>query len=44
MAIAFIFEIEAMTQEQYDELMGAMGLAEGGVTAAERTTSGSASV
>lgn len=32
MAIAFIFEIDTMTQEQYDGLMSAMGLEEGGVT------------
>lgn len=33
MAIAFIFEVDGMTQEQYDGLMSAMGLDEGGVTA-----------
>jgi len=30
MAIAFIFEIDTMTSEQYDGLMTAMGLGQGG--------------
>lgn len=34
MAMAFVFEVDAMTAEQYDGLMGAMGLAEKGAISA----------
>ena len=30
MTVAFIFEVDAMTAEQYDGIMGAMGLGEAG--------------
>ncbi len=34
MTMAFVFEVDAMTAEQYDGLMGAMGLAEKGAISA----------
>jgi hypothetical protein len=34
MAMAFVFEVDTMTAEQYDGLMGAMGLAEKGAISA----------
>jgi uncharacterized protein (DUF1330 family) len=33
MTVAFIFEVDAMTAEQYDGIMGAMGLGEPGTLA-----------
>ena len=35
MAVGFIFEVDAMTSEQYDGLMEAMGLAEKGAIGAQ---------
>jgi hypothetical protein len=34
MAVAFIFEVDVLTSEQYDGLMSAMGLGEAGSTTA----------